>query len=183
MSLALSSLVAGRLSPAMLISRRLQRCGNDDVEVMEVAPRDLLAVAHFLRSDPDADCDLIDLTAIDRFGRRGGRFVLVVVLCSRSHQTRARLEVGLDDDHPAWPTLSSVWPVATLYEREVTDLLGLVAEGHTNPRRLLLPEAFVGHPLRLDYPVEKFQSPVPEPERAARIVDGFKPLGSAQQPE
>jgi NADH-quinone oxidoreductase subunit C len=174
MTLALSSLVAGRLSASMLISRRLQRCGNDDVEVMELSPRDLPAVAHFLRTDPDADCDLVDLTAIDRLGRRGGRFVLVVVLCSRSHQTRARLEVGLDDEHPAWPTLASVWPVASLYEREVMDLLGLVAEGHTNPRRLLLPEQFVGHPLRLDYPVEKFQSAVPEPDGAPQAIDGTR---------
>jgi NADH-quinone oxidoreductase subunit C len=174
MTLALSSLLAGRLSPSVVISKHLQRCGNDDVEVIEVAPRDLPAVAHFLRTDPDADCDLIDLTALDRLGRRGHRFVLVVVLCSRSHQTRGRLEVALDDDHPAWPTLSSVWPVATLYEREVMDLLGLVAEGHTNPRRLLLPEHFVGHPLRLDYPVEKFQSSVPAPDRAPILIDGTR---------
>lgn len=172
MTLTLSSLIAGRVSPSVLISRRLQRCGNDDVEVLEIAPRDLLTVAHFLRSDPDADCELVDLTAIDRLGRRGGRFVLVIVLCSRSHQTRARLEVGLDDDHPAWPTLSSVWPVATIYEREAMDLLGLVAEGHTNPRRLLLPEQFVGHPLRLDYPIDKFQSAVPLPEREPLRIDG-----------
>jgi NADH:ubiquinone oxidoreductase subunit C len=170
MTLALSSLIAGRHSASVIIGRRLQQCGNDDVEVITVAARDLLAVAHFLRTDPDADCDLVDLTAIDRHGRGGPRFVLIAVLCSRSHQTRARLEVALDDEQPSWPTLSAVWPVATLYERELIDLMGLSAEGHTNPRRLLLPETFVGHPLRLDYPIEKFQSPVPEPEHGDIVV-------------
>jgi len=166
MTIALSSLLAGRLSASMMISRRLER----GVEVIEVAPEHVVTVARFLSSDPDAACDLVDLTAIDRLGQRGGRFVLVLVLASRSHGTRARLEVGLDDDHPAWPTLSTIWPAAWLYEREVMDLFGLVAEGHANPRRLLLPEGFIGHPLRLDYRIAKRQPQVPSPERAPRLV-------------
>jgi len=168
MSIALSSLLAGRLSPSIMISRRLER----DVEVIEVAPKDIVTVCRFLSTDPDAACDLVDVTAIDRLGRGevGGRFLLLVLLASRSHATRARLEVGLDDEHPTWPTLSTIWPAAWLYERELMDLLGIVADGHANPRRLLLPEGFIGHPLRLDYRITKRQPQVPVPDKAPRLV-------------
>ena len=168
MSIALSSLLAGRLSPSIMISRRLET----DVEVIEIAPKDVVTVCRFLSTDPDAACDLIDVTAIDRLGRGeiGGRFLLLVLLASRSHATRARLEIQLDDDHPAWPTLSMIWPAAWLYERELMDLVGVVADGHANPRRLLLPEGFIGHPLRLDYRITKRQPQVANPDSAPRLT-------------
>ena len=168
MSIALSSLIAGRLSAATMISRHRE----PDVEVIELAVAALATVATFVRDDPDAACELIDLTVIDRLepGARGGRFLLVVLLVSRSHGTRARLEIGLEDDNPSWPTLSTVWPTAWLYEREAMDLFGVIAEGHTNPRRLLVPETFVGPPARLDYRITKRQLPVPQPEHPPRLV-------------
>ncbi len=169
MTLAVASLLAGRLSASTMISRRVER----DVEVIAIAPQNLVAVARFLKDDPDAACDLIDLTAIDRFDRTTAvknRFLLILLLASRSHGTRARIEVALDDEHPAWTTLSTVWPAAWLFERELMDLFGLVADGHTNPRRLLLPEGFIGHPLRLDYRLTKQQPQVPAPDTAPRLI-------------
>jgi len=154
--------------------------GADGVEELSVSPAVLVRVAQFLKSDADAAFDLLDLTALDRLGRtetdatgqRAARFVVVLLLSSRTHQSRARLLVEVDDATGAWPSLGSVWPAALLYEREVMDLFGIFADGHPNPRRLLLPDGFVGHPGRSDYRLTKHQPQVPPPERSpATVID------------
>ena len=54
-------------------------------------------------------------------------------------------------DNPTMPTVSGVWRTAIWQEREIFDLLGVVFEGHPDLRRILLPEDWVGHPLRKDF--------------------------------
>ncbi len=61
------------------------------------------------------------------------------------------LSVQLDPDHPVVDSLTPLIPGLVFQEREVYDLFGVVYEGHPDLRRLLLPEGFVGHPLRKDY--------------------------------
>jgi NADH-quinone oxidoreductase subunit C len=56
--------------------------------------------------------------------------------------------------HPVVDSLMPVWPGANWLEREVFDLFGIHFEGHSDLRRLLLPEGFVGFPLRRDFPTE-----------------------------
>ena len=65
------------------------------------------------------------------------------------------LKVDLPRDNPRVPTLAGVWKVANWQEREVFDLLGVIFEGHSDLRRIMLPEDWVGYPLRKDYVEEE----------------------------
>jgi NADH-quinone oxidoreductase subunit C len=63
----------------------------------------------------------------------------------------------LDGDAPSVESITSVWPSANFYEREVFDLFGIGIEGHPNLRRIMMPDDWQGHPLRKDYPVEGYR--------------------------
>jgi len=74
------------------------------------------------------------------------------LLALRPGATRVRVQVWLDDGE-AVESVVSVWPTADWHEREAFDLMGIRAEGHPNPRRILMDDDWQGHPLRKDYPI------------------------------
>jgi NADH-quinone oxidoreductase subunit C len=51
------------------------------------------------------------------------------------------------------PSVHTVWPVATWWEREAWDLFGIVFSGQPDLRRILTDYGFEGHPLRKDFPL------------------------------
>ena len=57
---------------------------------------------------------------------------------------------------PVIDTITDIMPGATLYEREIQELLGVKVKDHPDPRRLLLPDDWEEgvYPLRKDYQVE-----------------------------
>ncbi|MEM8882890.1 MAG: NADH-quinone oxidoreductase subunit C [Planctomycetota bacterium] len=61
------------------------------------------------------------------------------------------IKVTLDRDNPVVPSLANEWRAANWAERETYDLCGIRFEGHPHLFRILLPEDWVGHPLRKDY--------------------------------
>jgi NADH-quinone oxidoreductase subunit C len=65
---------------------------------------------------------------------------------------RVRVQVWLDDGEPI-ASVIPVWPAADWFEREAWDMMGIPFDGHPNLVRILMPEDWVGHPLRKDYPL------------------------------
>ena len=121
--------------------------------------RGLLDAARFLRDDPDLQYNLlVDLTSVDR--RNLGvdpRFATIYQLYSIPKNQSVRLQVPLAWDNttemPQCPSVTGIWPTANWHEREVYDLMGIEFVGHPWLRRILMPENWVGHPLRKDYPL------------------------------
>ena len=70
-------------------------------------------------------------------------------LITETHTFAVR--VVTDRDNPRIPSVASVWPAADWHEREAYDLMGIVFDGHPDPRRILSPDDWEGHPLRKDY--------------------------------
>lgn len=61
------------------------------------------------------------------------------------------LKVQVPRDAAEVPSVESLWGVASFFEREIYDLLGVVFAGNHDLRRILLPSDWIGHPLRKDY--------------------------------
>lgn len=87
------------------------------------------------------------LTAVDR----GESFEMVYRLTSRSMSIGIFLKCSVPRETPRTRSLVPLWPAALWQEREVYDLFGIEFDGHPDMRRILLPEDWVGHPLRKDY--------------------------------
>jgi NADH-quinone oxidoreductase subunit C len=72
-------------------------------------------------------------------------------LYSYQNRQSVALKVKIDRDKPVIDSLTSLWAGANWPEREGYDLLGIVFNGHPNLTRIMMPDDWVGHPLRKDY--------------------------------
>jgi NADH-quinone oxidoreductase subunit C len=99
---------------------------------------------------------LEDVTAVDWYPSEP-RFQISYSIFSFSLKRRIRLVVRLESESASLDSITSVWPSANFYEREVFDLFGVHFGGHPNLRRIMMPEDWNGHPLRKDYPVEGYR--------------------------
>jgi NADH-quinone oxidoreductase subunit C len=102
-----------------------------------------------------------DVTAVDWFPAQP-RFQLSYHILSHQYKERVRLRVLLNGsaqaaENPSVESITSLWPSANFYEREVFDLFGISFDGHPNLRRIMMPDDWQGHPLRKDYPVEGYR--------------------------
>jgi NADH-quinone oxidoreductase subunit C len=97
-----------------------------------------------------------DLTAVD-WHPASPRFQLSYHILSHRFKEHIRLRVLVHGAEPVVESITSIWPSANYYEREVFDLFGIRFEGHPNLRRIMMPDDWTGHPLRKDYPVEGYR--------------------------
>ena len=87
---------------------------------------------------------LVDLTAVD-YPRRSPRFDLIYILYSFAANERIAVRTEVDEDALS---IVHLFAGANWLEREVFDMFGIRFLGHPNLKRILLPEGWVGHPLR-----------------------------------
>jgi NADH-quinone oxidoreductase subunit C len=124
-------------------------------EITIVVPKELLrAAANYCKVTPELNFNMLsDVTCVDRFPKEP-RFELNYQLVSIPRGERIRLRTSVSGQDAVADSVMPVWPGANWLEREVFDLFGIKFEGHTDLRRILLPDGFVGFPLRRDFPTE-----------------------------
>jgi NADH-quinone oxidoreductase subunit C len=107
-------------------------------------------VCRFLKDDPELAFDFLqDLTATDH--PKDGVIKVVYHFYSYRHRHLFVAKVHATRSAPAIDSLEPLWKAANWMEREVYDLYGVTFRGHPDLRRVLLPDDWVGHPLRKDY--------------------------------
>ena len=81
------------------------------------------------------------------------RFEVVYHMQSLKQNNRwLRVKARVSGENPEIDSVYSVWRGSNWYEREVFDLYGVVFRGHPNMKRIMMPDDWVGHPLRKDFP-------------------------------
>ncbi len=134
---------------------------NADDLVLHTDPAGYLEVAS--AACADGYDQLIDLTAVDYLtygGRRSvpqgltaERFEVVTQLINHQRRERLRIRVQVPAADATVPTMFDLWPGSENLEREVFDMFGIEFADHPDMSRVLMPEDWVGHPLRKDYAV------------------------------
>ena len=139
-----------------------------------VTPDQLVEVLTFCRDDADLACELLsDLSAVHwpagdhvierqvsttgwpeyRVSRDEGVIEVNYIVRSVRRNHAFRVSVGTPDDAARLPSVTPLFPTADFHEREVYDLFGVEFTGHPNLVRILMPDDWLGHPQRKDYPL------------------------------
>lgn len=124
---------------------------RDEVHLIIPAGKIVAALSH-LRDDHGFEL-LSAITAVDYWPQENPRFHVIYQLTSVSKHLWLQLRVPLPGINPLLPTATGVYANANWREREVWDMFGIYFEGHPDPRRILMPADWEGHPLRKDYPL------------------------------
>jgi NADH-quinone oxidoreductase subunit C len=120
-------------------------------------------VARFLKEEPALDFDYnMVITAADWTEHVD----VIYYFMSYQHQHIIALKVALPADALVVDTLTSVYPSANWFEREVYDLFGVEFQGHPDLRRIMMPFDWEGHPLRKNYAHPNFV-PLPDKDNPA----------------
>lgn len=114
----------------------------------------LVEVASALRDDPDLRFELsLGVSGVHYPAQTDRELHAVIHLVSITHGRTLRLEVAVPDADPHLPSLTSVYPTNDWHERETYDFFGIIFDGHPGLSRIEMPDDWVGHPQRKDYPL------------------------------
>ncbi len=172
---------AGLLEQVAALPGVVRSYAEKNEVVALVGRQHLTAVMTVLRDDPRfAFAQCMDICGVD-WPERAERFDVVYNLLSVSLNQRLRVIVTTDEHHPV-PSVWTIWPSATWWEREAWDLYGIAFDGQPDLRRILTDYGFEGHPLRKDFPLtgyvevrydEERQQVVYEPVRLTQDFRSF----------
>ncbi|WP_311472372.1 NADH-quinone oxidoreductase subunit C [uncultured Actinomyces sp.] len=120
-----------------------------------VAREHLLDVVRPLRDDQDLRFELcLGVSGVHYPQLAGRELHACIELMSLTHGGRQlRLQVACPETDPHVPSIVSVYPGNDWHERETWDLMGIVFDGHPHLTRTAMPDDWVGHPQRKDYPL------------------------------
>ena len=137
---------------------------------LDVRREHLVAVAQTLRDDPALRFELcLGVSGVHYPDETGRELHAFYPLMSITHNRRVQLEVAAPDADPHMPSLFSVYPTTDWHERETYDFFGIIFDGHPSLTRIEMPDDWVGHPQRKDYPlggvpVEYHGAEIPPPD-------------------
>ncbi|WP_082098738.1 NADH-quinone oxidoreductase subunit C [Demequina iriomotensis] len=137
---------------------------------LRIAREHLLAVAQHLRDDQDLRFEMcLGVSGVHYPADAGRELHAVYPMQSITHNRRLRVEVAVSEQDPHVPSLVSVYPMNNWHERETWDFFGIVFDGHPSLARIEMPDDWVGHPQRKDYPlggipVEYKGAEIPSPD-------------------
>jgi NADH-quinone oxidoreductase subunit C len=130
----------------------------------------LVATMTTLRDDPRfAFEQVMDLCGVD-WPDRAERFDVVYNLLSVSLNQRVRV-VCTASETTQVPSVHTIWPSATWWEREAWDLFGIVFDGQPDLRRILTDYGFEGHPMRKDFPLTGYTEVRYDEDRKAVVYE------------
>ena len=120
-----------------------------------VAREQLVAVVKSLRDDPELRFETcMGVSGVHWPGDAGRELHAVYHFRSMTHGGRMlRLETTCPDSDPHLPTIVTTYPTNDWHERETYDMFGIIFDGHPGLTRILMPDDWVGHPQRKDYPL------------------------------
>jgi NADH-quinone oxidoreductase subunit C len=131
----------------------------------------LVDVARTLRNDEELRFELsCGVSGVHYPGDVDRELHAVYPLMSLTHNRRIQLEVSCPDSDPHIPSLFSIYPTCDWHERETYDFFGIIFDGHPGLTRIEMPDDWVGHPQRKDYPlggvpVEYHGAQIPPPDQ------------------
>jgi NADH-quinone oxidoreductase subunit C len=137
--------------------RGSKRSGGQDFLV--VKKERIAEILTVLRDHKDTHYNLLsDLLGLDLLGFNEGdadspRFEVIYCLYSLTHFKRFVIKAQVSEDDATIATTSGVYPAANWAEREVFDMFGITFNDHPDLRRILMPDDWIGHPLRKDFPL------------------------------
>jgi NADH-quinone oxidoreductase subunit C len=117
-----------------------------------IKKEDLLLVCKFLKDEPELRYDFLsDVCGVD-YPENEKRFEVIYNLYSLPFRWRIRLKVRVAEGESV-NSVTPIWKAANWLEREVYDMFGVKFDNHPDLQRILMPDDWVGHPLRKDYPL------------------------------
>jgi len=154
------------------VGNAIEKVVVDRGEITFFIRRDaLLDVVRQLRDDDALRFEFCSSLSGVHYPHDTGRELHVVYnLLSMSYRRRLRLEVTTPDDDRHVPSVVAVYPTADWHERETWDFFGVIFDGHPALTRILMPDDWIGHPQRKDYPlggipVEYKGGTIPSPDQ------------------
>lgn len=136
-----------------------------------IAREHLLAVAQHLRDDQDLRFEMcLGVNGVHYPADAGRELHAVYPMQSITHNRRIRVEVAVSEADPQIPSLTAIYPMNNWHERETWDFFGIIFDGHPSLARIAMPDDWVGHPQRKDYPlggipVEYKGAEIPSPDQ------------------